>query len=81
MIDIMKENDIIWDQNEEELEIINNTIDFLGVNYYHPKRVKTRTTPLDCDYWSPEQYYEEYDMPGKRVQSIQRMGNLSKSNL
>lgn len=68
MIDIMKENDVLWDQNEEELEIIkNNTIDFLGVNYYHPKRVKTRTTPLDCDYWSPEQYYEEYDMPGKRV--------------
>lgn len=68
MIDIMKENDVLWDQNDEELEIIkNNTIDFLGVNYYHPKRVKTRITPLDCDHWSPEQYYEEYDMPGKRV--------------
>ena len=64
----MKENDVLWDQTEEELEIIKkNIIDFLGVNYYHPKRVKTRTTPLDCDHWTPEQYYEEYDMPGKRV--------------
>ncbi len=68
MISIMKENNVLWDQTEEELEIIkNNTIDFLGVNYYHPKRVQTRKHPLEADTWSPEQYYEEYDMPGKRI--------------
>ena len=68
MISIMKENNVLWDQTEEELEIIkNNTVDFLGVNYYHPKRVQTRKHPLEADTWSPEQYYEEYDMPGKRI--------------
>ncbi len=68
MLQLMKENDVLWDSTEEELEIIkNNTVDFLGVNYYHPKRVMVRETPLDCDHWTPEQYYEEYDMPGKRI--------------
>ena len=68
MIELMKENDALWDQTPEELDIIRrNTVDFLGVNYYHPKRVQVRKNPIGCDHWTPEQYYEEYDMPGKRV--------------
>lgn len=67
LLQLLKDNDVMWESTEEELEIIkNNTIDFLGVNYYHPKRVKVREEKLDCDHWSPEQYYEEYDMPGRR---------------
>lgn len=68
MMQIMREHNVFWNQTEEELEIIrHNTVDFLGVNYYHPKRVQTRKTPIDAECWTPEQYYEEYDMPGKRV--------------
>ena len=48
-----------------------NTIDFLGVNYYHPKRVKTRTTPLGSDHWSPEKYYEEVTICLEMSKSIQ----------
>lgn len=68
LIEILTENDVLWDFTEEELKIIKeNTVDFLGVNYYHPKRVKVREQKLDCEQWTPEQYYEEYDMPGKRI--------------
>ena len=68
MLTLMKENDVLWEQTQEELDLIKqNTVDFLGVNYYHPKRVQARKESLQCDHWTPEQYYEEYDMPGKRV--------------
>lgn len=66
--DLLTENDVLWESTSEELKTIHdNTVDFLGVNYYHPKRVKVRETKLECDQWTPEQYYEEYDMPGKRM--------------
>ena len=68
VIDLLTENDVLWESTSEELKTIHdNTIDFLGVNYYHPKRVKVRETKLECNQWTPEQYYEEYDMPGKRM--------------
>lgn len=68
LVQIIEENHVAWESTEEELKTIKeNTIDFLGVNYYHPKRVKAREQKLTCEQWTPEQYYEEYDMPGKRV--------------
>mgnify|MGYP002644864879 CR=1 FL=1 len=68
LVKLLKENNVLWDATEEELAVIaNNTIDYLGVNYYHPKRVKARETKIESDQWTPEQYYEDYDMPGKRM--------------
>lgn len=57
----LSEDNVLWEYTESELEIIkHNTVDFLGVNYYHPKRVKAREEALNVDCWVPDQYFEEY---------------------
>lgn len=43
LVDLLTKDNVIWNCTEEELNIIkNNTVDFLGVNYYQPKRVKAK---------------------------------------
>lgn len=67
LVDILKKDNIIWECTDEELNIIrNNHVDFLGVNYYQPRRIKAKeeTAP---DYWMPDKYFDNYDMPGKRM--------------
>ena len=69
IVDVLSKDQVLWESNEEELAIIKvNTIDFLGVNYYHPKRVKAREIAFNENKpWMPDRYFEEYDMPNKRV--------------
>ncbi len=57
------------DINDEELEIIkNNTLDFVGINLYHPNRVQLRTTAINKDApFHPNFFYEEFNMPGKKM--------------
>ena len=67
LIDILKAHDLIPAHTEEELAIIReNTVDFLGVNYYQPLRVQapTKTTeqPMNLDF-----YFEHYVMPGRKI--------------
>lgn len=61
---------ITWETTPEELEIIRtNLIDYLGVNFYHPHRVKTpevSVNSLSVD-WKPNLYFDEYEMPGRRM--------------
>lgn len=50
-----------------DLEIIRkNTVDYLGVNYYHPRRVQARTKKF-CGPLSPDKYFEPYEMPGCKM--------------
>ena len=69
LVELLKEDNILWDSTEEELQIIkDNTIDFLGVNYYQPRRVKAKESEIDdTKVWMPEKYFDYYDMPGKRM--------------
>ena len=69
LINLLKEDNILWESTEEELQIIkDNTIDFLGVNYYQPRRVKAKESEIDnTKGWMPEKYFDYYDMPGKRM--------------
>ena len=69
LIEIIHKHDLTPEYTEEELAIIKeNTVDFLGVNYYQPMRVKAPQYQ-----WNPESpflpayYYEPYDMPGKKM--------------
>jgi len=67
LIEILKKDNVLWESDEKELEIIkNNTVDFIGVNYYHPKRVKAPEAD-HFENWMPDRYFSEYDMPGKRM--------------
>ncbi|PRR78851.1 6-phospho-beta-glucosidase GmuD [Clostridium vincentii] len=69
LVEILKKDNVMWDSTDEELEIIkNNTIDFLGVNYYQPKRVKAKESQFDDSKgWMPDKYFDNYEMPGRRM--------------
>lgn len=61
LVEVLKKDNVLFEATAEELEIIaNNTVDFLGVNYYHPKRVKARESEYPYDTWMPDLYFEEY---------------------
>ena len=69
LVELLKENNLMPEYTEEELEVIkNNPIDFLGVNYYQPRRVKAKETEVDVNApIMPETFFDYYDMPGKRM--------------
>ncbi|MCR8967774.1 glycoside hydrolase family 1 protein [Streptococcus zalophi] len=69
LVDIIKKHDLTPDYSSEELAIIKeNTVDFLGVNYYQPLRVKApEKTPDPKEPFMPSYYFEHYDMPGKKI--------------
>lgn len=67
--ELLTKDNVLWETTDEEKEILkNNTIDFLGVNFYHPNRVKAPdVAPNSVGEWMPNRYYDAYDMPGRRV--------------
>ena len=67
LVEIIKKHDLMPEYEEEDLKIIKeNTVDFLGVNYYQPRRVCAKANkPNDEAPFIPEYYYDHYDMPGK----------------
>lgn len=75
LVEILKNDNVLWESNEEELKIIKeNTIDFLGVNYYFPRRIKSKenveisSESVDKSYeWMPDTYFDNYEMPGRRM--------------
>lgn len=69
LITLCKEHDIYFDPTEEELLTIKeNTVDFLGINQYYPKRVRApRYQWNENTPFHPEQYYETFDLPGKQM--------------
>ena len=60
---------MLWSHTKEELQLIReNTVDFLGVNYYHPKRVQAQPNPEEYKTpWMPDQYFKEYEWPERRM--------------
>ncbi len=68
LVEVIEKDGVKWDDTPEELETIkNNTVDFLGVNYYHPKRVKAPDNPDKYPDWMPDKYYEEWEWPEARI--------------
>ncbi|MGX7164608.1 glycoside hydrolase family 1 protein [Enterococcus massiliensis] len=70
LVAVLAKDKVLWEASAEELAIIKeNTIDYLGVNYYHPHRVQAPAVSpnsLTVD-WLPEKYFDEYEMPGRRM--------------
>lgn len=65
--DILKQNDMIPQYSEEDLAvIINEEIDFLGVNYYVPRRVQAKKTNHEGPFTKPENYFDYYVNPEGR---------------
>lgn len=68
LTDYLGQEGVLWPYSEEEMSTIkNNTVDFLGVNYYHPRRVQKRESQYTEQGFMPDKFFEEYDMPGKRM--------------
>lgn len=68
LVDVITRDGVKWQDTDEELELIkNNTVDFLGVNYYHPKRAKAPANPDKYPDWMPDKYFEEYEWPEARI--------------
>ena len=69
LVDLLKEDGVLWESTEEELKIIKeNNIEFLGVNYYFPRRIKAKEEKLDeSKPWMPDKYFDNYEMPGRRM--------------
>lgn len=66
----VKEQDLMPETTPEDLATIaENTIDLLGVNYYQPRRVKAKETPVEIKSKGilPEDFYDVYDMPEKKM--------------
>ncbi|MDL2276576.1 glycoside hydrolase family 1 protein [Breznakia sp. OttesenSCG-928-G09] len=66
----LRKDGVLWKSETDDEHIIKeNTVDFLGVNYYHPKRVMARkhALPKEITQWMPDLYFEEYDWPEKRI--------------
>lgn len=69
LIKLFNEENIMPEYNNDEIkEIKNSYIDFLGVNYYQPSRVQSRTTKWDNNNpIMPEKWFENYEWPERRI--------------
>lgn len=63
---LLDKEGVLWRAQPEDQAILRaHTIDFLGVNYYRPKRVKAKekNAPLH-EKWMPDCHFDDYVMPG-----------------
>ncbi|MGX7125780.1 glycoside hydrolase family 1 protein [Enterococcus viikkiensis] len=69
LIALCQKHDIYFDPTEKELATIKaNTVDFLGINQYYPKRVRAPRYQWNEETpFHPERYYESFDLPGKQM--------------
>ena len=70
LVEIMGEYDVLpTDVRESDLAIIkNNSIDFIGLNYYQPRRVKLKEYAVNPDApFMPNHLFDNYEMPGRKM--------------
>jgi len=69
LIKLLKEYNHLPDYNVDELEEIkNNTIDYLGVNYYQPRRAKAKACLPNLEApFMPDYFFDNYEMPGRKM--------------
>lgn len=69
LVELIKKHDLMPAVDEDDLAIIrDNTVDYLGVNFYQPLRVCARASlPNPEAPFMPSYYYDVYAMPGRRM--------------
>lgn len=61
LVSLLKDNSVLPSYHSEDLDLIrDNTVDFVGVNYYHPRRVRHRQAPFVSNVFMPDKYFEYY---------------------
>ena len=67
LCEILAAHDCLPTTSKDDVALILSAdIDFLGVNYYVPRRVKAREGEYDLDYFTPEYYFENAVNPQGR---------------
>jgi len=66
---ICEEYGILMEYTPEEMKIIKeNPVDWIGINLYHPNRVKGRSTAVAKEApFHPNFFYEDFNMPGIKM--------------
>lgn len=66
---IMKTYHVWPEMAEDDLVVIaGNTVDFLGINQYYPKRVRAQRFAWNPETpFHPEMFYETFDLPGRQM--------------
>jgi len=69
LIKLIKENNLLPSIIEGDAELIkNNVIQFLGVNYYQPRRIKAKASmPNPESPFLPDNFFDNYEMPGRKM--------------
>ncbi|MDE7023190.1 MAG: family 1 glycosylhydrolase, partial [Ligilactobacillus sp.] len=73
LVEILERDGVLWEQTPAELQLLKEQpVDVLGVNFYHPFRVKApAVSPASLQPWMPDIYFDEYEMPG-RVMNVDK---------
>lgn len=69
LVELIEKHDLMPVVDADDLAIIrDNTVDYLGVNFYQPLRVCARASLPNPDApFMPTYYYDVYAMPGRRM--------------
>lgn len=68
LIALIKEHDMVPDIVEGDLETIKEaTVDFLGVNYYQPRRVQAKESVDERKEIVPESFFDPYIWPERKM--------------
>lgn len=70
LIEVVKQLDLLPERKAEDAAIFKeNTIDFLGINYYQPRRIKAKEdlSKVDLNHPMPDDFFDNYEMPGCKM--------------
>lgn len=68
LVQLLRTYDLLPAIEDGDLQVIHdNTVDFLGVNYYQPRRVKKKETPVESETILPENFFDPYVWPERRM--------------
>lgn len=67
LVELLKEHNLLTKfYTEEELKLIkDNTIEFLGFNYYFPRRAKAKEVESTGEVTNPEYFFDHYEWPDR----------------
>ena len=67
LVALLKEHDLLPEVEKGDAALIkNNTVDFIGLNYYQPRRVQACLAP-QMPAQSPEDLYAHYEWPDRKM--------------
>lgn len=67
--ELLKQHGIMMETDPADAAIfMNNQVDWVGINLYHPNRVKERSTAVrDGAAFHPNFFYEKFKLPGRKM--------------